>query len=257
VQTRGGSGVGPYGGAVRSHSSYLLCGTPRTGSTLLCSLLSSTGVAGRPESYFREPDRRKWASRFGLGAADEGEVDSLDFVRGALRAGSTDNGVFAARVMWGTMQPLVDGLRGHLGGHRDIDVLERALGPVRLLHLTRLDVVAQAVSWARAEQTGFWHQGDKSDATAELDLDQVERLVATIHEHNEAWRTWFRAQPVEPLRLTYEVLVSDPVETVRRVLEFVGTAPPVDWAPVSTPERQADSLNAEWVRRYRATRPRV
>lgn len=45
---------------------YLLCGTPRTGSTLLCSLLSSTGVLGHPESYFREPDEAVWARRFGL-----------------------------------------------------------------------------------------------------------------------------------------------------------------------------------------------
>ncbi len=41
--------------------SYVLCGTPRTGSTLLCSLLCSTGVLGRPESYFREPDEVAWA----------------------------------------------------------------------------------------------------------------------------------------------------------------------------------------------------
>jgi len=46
--------------------SYVLCGTPRTGSTLLCGLLRSTGVLGRPESYFREPDEVAWAARFGL-----------------------------------------------------------------------------------------------------------------------------------------------------------------------------------------------
>jgi trehalose 2-sulfotransferase len=239
---------------VRSARSYLLCGTPRTGSTYLCSLLSSTGVAGQPESYFREPDLRRWASRFGLGASDDGDIDYVDFVRGAVRVGSTGNGVFAARIMWGTMHPLVEGLRGHVGGHRDVDVLERALGPLRYVHLERLDAVAQAVSWARAEQTGFWQQGDRSDAAAELDLDQVERLVATVHEHNEAWRAWFAAQSVEPLCLTYEFLVSSPVEAVMSVLDFVGTAPPADWAPVSAPERQADSLNAEWMRRYRATR---
>jgi hypothetical protein len=41
---------------VADPSSYLLCGTPRTRSTLLCGLLTSTGVAGCPESYFRQPD---------------------------------------------------------------------------------------------------------------------------------------------------------------------------------------------------------
>src|SRR4051812_39199959 len=32
--------------------SYLVCATPRSGSTLLCELLSATGVAGRPQEYF-------------------------------------------------------------------------------------------------------------------------------------------------------------------------------------------------------------
>ena len=31
---------------------YLVCATPRSGSTLLCELLKETGVAGRPEEYF-------------------------------------------------------------------------------------------------------------------------------------------------------------------------------------------------------------
>ena len=33
--------------------SYLLCSTPRTGSSLLCDALRATGVAGRPEEYFQ------------------------------------------------------------------------------------------------------------------------------------------------------------------------------------------------------------
>ena len=32
--------------------SYLVCATPRSGSTLVCKTLRETGVAGRPEEYF-------------------------------------------------------------------------------------------------------------------------------------------------------------------------------------------------------------
>jgi LPS sulfotransferase NodH len=32
--------------------SYLVCATPRSGSTLLCEALSGTGLAGRPAEYF-------------------------------------------------------------------------------------------------------------------------------------------------------------------------------------------------------------
>ena len=32
--------------------SYLVCATPRSGSTLVCQALKATGVAGNPEEYF-------------------------------------------------------------------------------------------------------------------------------------------------------------------------------------------------------------
>ena len=99
---------GPY--------SYILCGTPRTGSTLLCSLLHSTGVAGRPESYFRQPGVELWAPQFGVEITEGGPADYPAYVAGAVRVGSTANGVFAARIMWGTMQLVVGGLAAGPGG---------------------------------------------------------------------------------------------------------------------------------------------
>ncbi|MGI9058103.1 MAG: Stf0 family sulfotransferase [Ktedonobacteraceae bacterium] len=32
--------------------SYLVCATPRSGSTLLCEALANTGIAGNPKEYF-------------------------------------------------------------------------------------------------------------------------------------------------------------------------------------------------------------
>lgn len=90
--------------------SYLICATPRTGSTLLCSLLKSTGVAGIPESYFRSPDEDSFALEWNVRRDSDGRVDYTEFVRGAVRAGTTPNGVFAARIMWGTMDEIVEKL---------------------------------------------------------------------------------------------------------------------------------------------------
>jgi len=151
--------------------SYLLCGTPRTGSTLLCGLLTSTGVAGRPESYFREPDEHAWARRLGVPVAGDGSLDYRSFVRAVRIAGSTPNGVFGARVMWGTMQRIVEGLDAAPRRH-DLDVLVDTFGPLRLVHLRRDDAVGQAVSWARAEQTGYWQEGDMPSARPRLEFDR-------------------------------------------------------------------------------------
>ena len=134
--------------------SYLICATPRTGSTLLCGLLASAEVAGRPESYFRQPDEQMWAARWDIVRSSDGVFEYSEFVRAALAAGRTENGVFAARIMWGTLDYMVDKLGAVYpaitGG--DIDLLNRAFGHTRFVYLQRDDVLAQAVSWHRAEQ---------------------------------------------------------------------------------------------------------
>ena len=224
-------------------SSYLLCGTPRTGSTFLCSLLSSTGVAGHPESYFREPDEQWWARRLGVAGAD-----FAAFVTAVSTAGRTGNGVFAARVMWGSIAHVVARLPP---ADRDLAALERAFGRLRLVHLRRQDTVAQAVSWTRAEQTGYWQQGDDRLGPPRLDLDRIDATVRTIRAHEQAWSNWFDRQGVAPLPVTYEELVRNPGGTVRGILAHLSVDAPTGWEPRSRHEKQADELNAVWTRAYR------
>jgi LPS sulfotransferase NodH len=209
-------------------------------------------VAGRPESYFREADQHAWAERFGLPAADDGSIDYGAFTAGVLRAGTTANGVFAARIMWGTMNPLIDGLAPAGRRRRDLDVLVDAFGPLQLVHLRRKDVVGQAVSWARAEQTGFWQHGDAAlSGEPRLDLGQIDLLVNTIREHDAAWRSWFTAQDAVPLVVMYEDLVADPHHAVHRILRSAGVPLPSGWRPSSPHRRQADQVSADWAQRYR------
>jgi trehalose 2-sulfotransferase len=89
--------------------SYVVCATPRSGSTLLCALLAGTGVAGRPEEYFeclwRTGTPRQPREYFAdvddpgllalLAPASPGEPDRSDPLPAALERGTTDNGVSA------------------------------------------------------------------------------------------------------------------------------------------------------------------
>jgi LPS sulfotransferase NodH len=232
-------------------ASYVLCGTPRTGSTLLCSLLAATGVLGRPESYFRGPDEVSWAGRFGLPHDGSQVVDYGGFIGAVRAAATTNNGVFGARVMWGSMDRIVTGLKG-TRDRSDLAVLERALGPLRFVHLWREDVVAQAVSWCRAEQSGFWQQGDSQVRLPHLDLDQMKEMVGTIREHNAEWQSWFTVHGVRPHTVTFEQLVQDSRATVEGIACLVGVIIPEAWRPSSQHQKQADGLNAEWESALRA-----
>jgi trehalose 2-sulfotransferase len=71
----------------------------RTGSSLLCGLLDSTGVAGHPESLFHRQDEQDFADRWGIADRSSGTFGYAGYFRAAVAAGSTANGVFAARIM--------------------------------------------------------------------------------------------------------------------------------------------------------------
>jgi trehalose 2-sulfotransferase len=248
--------AGPASPDVTRVDAYLICATPRTGSTLLCDVLRSAEVAGRPESYFRLLDEQAWAERWQLARNAAGAFDHRDYVRAAVVEGSSPNGDFGARVMWGTLEEIVARLRAVHRDHAstDLDVLARAFGRTRFVYLWRDDTLAQAVSWARAEQTHFWQAGDAARPGYEprFDFEQIHALVQTIGEHNAAWRVWLTTFGVQPHRLRYEDLAADPVGVTRGILDFLGLRLPADGAIVSRRRRQADQLNDDWMARYRA-----
>ncbi len=239
----------------RDVDSYLICATPRSGSTLLCGLLRSTGIAGRPESYFRRDDLGDYADRWGIPQAVDGAVDTT-YVRAAVAAGRTPNGVFGARIMWGTMTELTDALRhpAHGSTASDVELLTEAFGNPRFVHLRRDDPVAQAVSWARAEQTQFWHPGDQvapSGHQPHFDRDLIGGLVDTITAHEAAWQAWFTHRGLIPHEVAYEELSADPSGVTRTVLEFLGLDPSAGGTITVHDRRQADDLNADWISRFR------
>src|SRR5579864_9417497 len=80
--------------------SYLVCGTPRCGSSLLCEALKNTGVAGRPEEYFWRGDESFWRERWGVSTYEE-------YLTRAIEQGTTSNDVFSAKLMWGYFDDFV------------------------------------------------------------------------------------------------------------------------------------------------------
>lgn len=251
--------------------SYLVCATPRSGSTLLCETLKATGVAGRPEEYFealldtglpRQP-----AEYFGPGA-DEIAGGRLPAprpgrpltsaqvaarVRAALEQGTTPNGVFGAKMMWGYLGDFLRGMRAAGVAEADDARLLGATFPrLRYVRVVREDKVGQAVSLWRAVQTQTWrHEGDEAEAAeAVYDFAALDHLVAQLAEHERAWGAWFAAHGIEPVTVRYEHLAADPGLVVGRVLEELGIAPPPGGVPRPAMRRQADARSQEWARRY-------
>jgi trehalose 2-sulfotransferase len=227
-----------------------VCGTPRSGTSLLCGLLASTGVAGRPEEYFWRGDEPFWSERWRVSGFAE-------YLRAAIAEGSTANGVFGAKVMWGYLPDLLGKLAALPGGRGldDRSLLERPFQNLRCLWIWREDMVAQAVSWSKAIQTNVWSSADQRRPAAtppRFDFDQIHGLVAEAAAGRLGWERWFQAHAIEPLPIRYEDLVADKAGTTRSVLAFLGIAA-AEHLPIQEPTaKQADALNHEWATRYRS-----
>ena len=245
-------------------ASYIICTTPRSGSTLLCKLLASTGKAGQPDSFYHRPKfMREWADEWGL--SDSGTFSKSDFDRAylaaAMKAGDAGTGIFGLRLQQKYLELLSQTL-DHIypGLLSDKDRFERAFGKTLYLHLTREDKVAQAVSLVKAEQSGLWHlnaDGTELERSAEpqeihYDLKRIYQEFVALERDDNAWDSWFKQQEITPVRIRYEALAKNPSATLIQIFEALEIEPP-DLGKIE-PEvaKLADAESLVWMRRFRA-----
>ena len=243
----------------RTPRNYILCATPRTGSTYLCSLLKSSGVAGIPESYWRSQDLNRWAKGWGIDLPTDHADFYPAFLTAMLTAWRNDNGVGGLRVMWGTMDEITAALRPILPEHSHTDrtLIDHAFGQPNFVYLERRDVVAQAVSRLKAEQADIWHVEGSNNAPAPTDAyhydhDQLQAFVDEAQEHNAAWQHWFATEGITPHHIIYEDLCADPTATIHGLLDALGIATETAQTLGTRNQKMADGLSAEWIERFKS-----
>jgi LPS sulfotransferase NodH len=259
--------------------SYLVCATPRSGSTLLCHALDQTGVAGHPQEYFEalsrsglprrpheyfDPERHaNIVERLAFREMPDGMAkpnplwhpETYDeYLAWALEEGTTPNGVFGAKLMWGYLGDFSQLLRGIEGmAERPLpDLLARAFPGLRYVQITRENKIRQAVSLWKAVQTQAWKAGDEVSRAVEpvFSFRAINYLVRLLTAHDASWDAYFLGLGYEPLKLTYEELAESTDAVIRRVLEHLGIPAPDDLTvPAPRLSQQADEVSEDWVRR--------
>jgi trehalose 2-sulfotransferase len=270
---------------------YLICATPRSGSTLLCEVLEATGVAGVPEEYFealRHSGRPRRPQEYFIGAQDRtilrhlGEHASVDgrpgrsplwdrhdyepFLRWAIEQGTTPNGVFGAKLMWGYFGDFVSLLR-EIPVYREVplkDLLPGVFPNLRYVRVVRANKVRQAVSLWKAVQTATWRTED-SEGEARVDeadtsnglgprlkfhFGAIEHLLDQILAHEACWDAFFEHCEIQPHVVVYEDFVENYEETGLWVLEQIGVEAPESFEFERRMQPQADDLNRRWARRF-------
>jgi LPS sulfotransferase NodH len=264
-------------------TSYLVCATQRSGSTLLCEALKSTGVAGRPEEffearvrtgrprtaagYFRDPGAPDIGDILGdpekLGPApDYSSLDDIDdyaeHLERSFRLGTTPNGVFGAKLMWGHLEDFKE-FTGHVPAFRGLpleELLPAVFPSPRYVWVTRADKVRQAVSLWKAIQTEAWRgDADPSAHAPRYHEPAIGHLVKMLADHDAEWEAFWARTGIEPLVISYEDDLSEGLEgSVLRVLRHLGLSAPEGWQPPEHMSRQADERSERWVAQYRDRR---
>jgi LPS sulfotransferase NodH len=197
---------------------YLICVTNRVGSTWLCSMLASTGVAGHPAEHFNLPGGC-WP-RFGEHFAKIQRIDPLGIKT--------------------SYQDLMRAIE-HVG------LEEFRAAPC--IWLRRKDTLAQAISNYRASATNQWlrRRGEPLEQVEHPpDREAILRFKAEYeHVNNVLWPGWFRSVGIAPLEVWYESMCRDPVATVHSICRFLDLPTP---RAIETDrlEIQRDGTNDAW-----------
>jgi len=247
---------------VHKFDSYVICTSPRSGSTLLCNLLAATAVAGNPASYFHRPSISAWLREFELVSESSwSERQVLERIfSAAIDKGSLNTGMFGVRVQRSSFEFLAQKLAVLYPEHSsDLRRFQAAFGRTAFIHLTRLNKIEQAVSYVRAEQTGLWHVAsdgtelERQSAPGESTYDPgaIKAVVDEVTIYDNQWKSWFVEENIVPLSVTYESLSDCPNETLRQMLDYLGLDTEAASGIVPGVAKLADKINGIWVERFR------
>jgi len=187
-------------------------------------------------------------------------VKFADYVRGIVVKSATSNEVFGFKLMGWYLNDFLVRLRqtGEFGGlgEPDLEMLNAAFPRLRFLQITRRDKLRQAISKARAAQTGLWKVQDGKSEVAEPQYDRalIARCLVETEEEEKIWTAFFTRINCQPFCVEYEDLCQNHATVIRAVLDFLEIKLPRR-IRIGQPAtiRQSDALSDEWEQRYRAS----
>jgi trehalose 2-sulfotransferase len=237
---------------------YVVCTIPRSGSNLLTDGLRDTRRAGMPKQFFLPKAEARYAAELGINR----DADYAAYVRAIVETKITRNEVFGFKLMSWYLDKFFTRLRGTRGfgdaGKNDLELLNSAFPRLRFVRIVRRHKLRQALSTARALQTGLWkvQEGKSTVREPEFDPDLIEQSLHEAERQDKIWDDFFARIGIKPFEVEYEKLCQDYEEMIRAVLNFLRIKLPTGahvGPPVTT--RQADELSRMWEERFLAERP--
>jgi LPS sulfotransferase NodH len=219
---------------------YVICMTPRSGSTYLAYLLRDTQAFGFPEEWLSMSFAEESAQQVGA-------RDLETYLRRVLARHASANGVSGLEL---SMAHLI---HARMEGGAD-KLFDRSF---RYFYLRRRNIVRQGLSMRVALHSGVLHSYQLSDEAkaardaVPFDAVEIRQHIKFLHDEELRWEREFGARHVEPDRIYYEDIIHRPERVLRRFANILGL-PETPLMPKQVEiERMSDSKADEWEARYR------
>jgi LPS sulfotransferase NodH len=214
---------------------YLIATTPRCGSHYLGHAITECRSFGVPLEYLKKQNQAEWHRRFGT-------TGDLALFRQLLHHRSGPAGWFGLKAHWFQFAPYEGRpLLPSLGG------LDRALW------VWRRDLLAQAISYVLAEQTGQWISGAPPTGAASYDYATIVEKAERVREGNAAWQAFFSDRFDGPLLpIAYEDLIAAPERILEDVANFLDPTTAARPVPSHRTRKQSGTASATWRQRFLA-----
>lgn len=243
--------------------SYVICTSPRSGSTMLCKMLEATNVAGNPGSHFHVPSFDHWLNKYDLKSDDFcSRKEALEAVlTAAISHGTGNTDVFGLRLQRGSFAFFIEQLRFlYPQGQTDVDRIKFAFGTTHFIYLTRQDKLDQAISYIRAQQSGLWHRRadgselERLEASRNQGFDRVaiKEQMEEFAVYDREWRAWFHEQSIDPIEITYETFANNPQKALREILKALGKDAGIADQVQTQTAKLADNINKHWREKFEA-----
>jgi LPS sulfotransferase NodH len=213
-----------------------------------------------PKQFFLPKSEAHYGAELGL----DPNTDYPGYVRGIVNAKTTRNEVFGFKLMSWYLDDFLACLRNTRAfgdaATDDLIMLRNAFPRLRFVHIVRRHRLRQALSTARALQTGLWkvQEGKTASREPQFDAELIEQSLREAQRQEMIWHSFFRRIGIAPFQVEYEELCRDYEATIRSVLDFLKISLPLG-ARIGPPVtiKQADELSRIWEERFLAERPSV
>ncbi len=185
---------GPYPVRMR----YLLCSSPRVGSTLLGQMLTDSCIAGDPLEYLN-PNYLKAAM-----GRDKSVINLKSLCNFLEEKRTSPNGVFGMQIHWSHFNQFFK--------KNTSSMSHFFLKFDKYIFLRRRDKVAQAVSLLRASKTGLWSSLDEDQVgygyikDEKFEPQEIARYLNYIISQDLSWIEFFKSTNRQYMTIYYEDL---------------------------------------------------